>query len=318
MEVVTEQGRCPRPDRGAVVTIGAYDGVHAGHRALIAEVRRRATEAAMDSAVITFDRHPATVVRPDSAPHLLTDLDQKLELLASTGLDHAVVVTFDKARAEESAEEFVEEVVVDCLRAKVVVVGADFHFGHGRRGNVDLLARMGAELGFEVVGMELVGDDREAVSSTRVRKALTGGRVDEAARLLGRPYEVRGVVAPGAARGAPLLGYPTANVTVPPEILLPAEGIYAGWFQVPGQEGNAAAVYVGSSPTFVDHGEAPAVEAYLLDFDGDLYGTEARVRFVERLRGDQRFESPGALAEQMDADVERTRAVLAAARSYRS
>ena len=185
------------------MTIGAYDGVHLGHQAVIAEVRRRAAEAGRRSAVVTFDRHPAQVIRPDSAPLLLTDLDQKLELLEATGIDYAFVVRFDQARAAESAEDFVQTVLVDCLQAKEVVVGEDFHFGHLRRGNVALLEEMGAELGFSVLGHKLVGPDGHAarddaqVSSTAIRRAIHEGRLADANLMLGRPHEMRGTVVPG-------------------------------------------------------------------------------------------------------------------------
>ena len=207
MEVLHDVGACPRPDAGSVVTIGAYDGVHLGHQTVIAEVRQRAAADGLDSAVVTFDRHPASVVRPESAPRLLTDLEQKLELLAATGLDRCLVISFDEPRSKEPAEEFVREVLVECLAAKVVIVGEDFHFGHQRRGNVDLLRSMGADLGFEVAGLPLVdaqgvaAGNGEKASSTGIRHALVAGDLARANALLGRPHEVRGVVAHGDARG---------------------------------------------------------------------------------------------------------------------
>ncbi|HEX2065148.1 MAG TPA: riboflavin biosynthesis protein RibF, partial [Acidimicrobiales bacterium] len=251
MEVITDLAACPADARGAVVTIGAYDGVHLGHRALIGRVRTMADAMGAAAAVVTFDRHPATVVRPASAPKLLTDLDQKLELLAASGLDRAVVLRFDEERSKESAEDFVREVLVRCLRARAVVVGHDFHFGHRRRGNVLLLQEMGAELGFDVLGISLVPErpGEEPVSSTRIRALLAAGEVEAAQRLLGRPHEVRGHVRRGDARGRQL-GYPTANVAVPADILLPADGIYAGWYERPGGEVHPAAISLGRRPTF--------------------------------------------------------------------
>jgi riboflavin kinase / FMN adenylyltransferase len=294
-----------------VVSIGAYDGVHLGHRALIKRVREQARSLGLRSAVVTFDRHPATVVRPESAPRLLTDLDQKIELLADTALDEAVVVSFDAARSQETAEDFVREILVGCVSARSVVVGADFHFGHGRRGNVDLLRAMGVEVGFDVVAVDLVGGPDGAISSTRIRELLSNGRLGDAAGLLGRDYEVRGVVEPGEARGESLLGFPTANVTTPPEVLVPAEGIYAGYFTGQDGEEHKAAVYVGRVPTFHDDRSEPVLEAYLLDFSGDLYGDLARVRFVRRIRGDQRFDRVEDLVAQMGRDADTARAVLA-------
>ena len=311
MEVITDPGACPDPSGAAVVTIGAYDGVHLGHRALLDRVRAMARDLECASAVVTFDRHPASVVRPESAPRLLTDLDQKLELLAAAGVDRTLVVPFDEARSKESAEDFVMEVLVGCLRARAVVVGHDFHFGHRRRGNVVLLQEMGQRLGFDVLGISLVGEAAggEPVSSTRVRRLLEAGRVADAALLLGRQHEVRGVVVPGDDRGR-ALGYPTANVAVPAEILLPGEGIYAGSYRRPDGATYAAAISVGRRPTFyADGSRAPLLEAHLLDFQGDLYGEPARVRFAQWLRAEERFESVDQLIAQIATDVAATRSV---------
>lgn len=309
MEVITDPAACPVLP-GTVVTIGAYDGVHIGHRALIADVRRLAAERECASAVVTFDRHPAMVVRPDSAPKLLTDLDQKLELLADTGVDYSLVIHFDEARAAESATDFVEEILVNCLHARSVVVGHDFHFGRGRKGNVPLLMEMGAQHGFDVLGIRLVEDDGAAVSSTEIRKRLAEGDIEGAAALLGRPHEVRGVVAEGDKRGRDL-GFPTANVALPNEIQLPADGIYAGWYERPDGAVHPAALSLGRRPTFYEAAEKSLLEAYLIDFEGDLYGEAARVRFVKRLRGEQKFDSIEALTTQIAKDVDQTRVALA-------
>ncbi|HMC71594.1 MAG TPA: FAD synthetase family protein, partial [Mycobacteriales bacterium] len=194
MRTLRDLDECPCPQQGTVVTIGAYDGVHRGHREVIATVQRLAVQPGYETAVVTFDRHPASVVRPQSAPRLLTDLEQKLELLESTGVGYTLVVHFDEARSMESAEDFVREVLVGCLNAKLVIVGADFHFGHQRRGNVALLEDMGRDLGFEVLGLALVGPDgspardEEQVSSTAIRRALVAGDVALAAKLLGREH----------------------------------------------------------------------------------------------------------------------------------
>ena len=313
MEVITDPAALRGRRDGTAVTIGAYDGVHLGHQAVLREVRRLAGGRGLATVVVTFDRHPAAVVRPDSAPKLLTDLDQKLEVLAATGdVDYAVVLEFDRRRASQEAESFVTDLLGEALGARLVVVGEDFHFGRGRRGNVALLAAKGAELGFEVAGLPLVdvaGLDGP-VSSTAVRRRVAGGDVAGAATLLGRPYEVRGVVAPGERRGREL-GYPTANLAVPPEILLPADGVYAGWYVRPGGRAHPAAVGVGRRPTFGAGTPAPLVEANLLDFDGDLYGEAGRVQFTVRLRDDERFESADALVAQMARDVAAARRILA-------
>ncbi len=314
METVTDLARCRPPDGGAAVTIGAYDGVHLGHQALLAELRRRATAEGLSTVVVTFDRHPATVVRPASAPLLLCDLEQKLELLAAAGVDRTVVIHFDEERANESAEDFIRTVLVDGLRSRLVVVGEDFHFGHGRKGNVAMLREVGTEAGFEVDGVALEaaggdGDPAGPVSSTRIRRLVAEGRVAEAAGLLGRPHQVRGPVVHGDARGGSTLGFPTANVDVPDGIALPALGIYAGWFTAEDGGRRPAAISVGRRPTFYADGRL-LVEAHLLDFEGDLYGQEVRVSFVERLRDEERFDDIASLVAQIGRDVAATRAVL--------
>jgi riboflavin kinase / FMN adenylyltransferase len=311
VEVLDDLAACPRPEGGTVVTIGAYDGVHLGHRELIRQVNLMARDRDAASAVVTFDKHPAMVVRPDSAPRLLTDLDQKLELLATTGVDYVLVIHFDEERSRESAEDFVTEVLVGCLAARAVVVGHDFHFGHGRKGNVPLLQTMGADLGFDVLGINLVSDPdgQDAVSSTRVRELLKAGDVRAAADLLGRPHEVRGVIEIGDKRGREL-GFPTANVAVPSEVQLPADGIYAGWYERPDGSVHPTAISLGRRPTFYEDADMSLLEAYLLDFDGDLYGERAKVRFVERLREEEKFDSVDALITQMNKDVDKARSLL--------
>ncbi|MDQ6927175.1 MAG: bifunctional riboflavin kinase/FAD synthetase [Actinomycetota bacterium] len=306
MNLVTELSSFTPPPVGTAVSIGAYDGVHLGHRAVLRELRRLARLGGHETVVVTFDRHPASVVRPDSAPLLLTDLDQKLEVMAATGdVDHVVVVPFNEARAREEASDFVREVLIESLRARLVVVGEDFHFGRGRRGNVGLLHEMGAEAGFEVVGLPLVG----SVSSTRIRELLRAGDVAAASTLLGRVHEVRGIVVRGDGRGREL-GFPTANIEVPGDILLPRDGIYAGWYERPDGSVRAAAMSLGVRPMFPT--QAPLLEAYVLDFEGDLYGEAAKARFVERLRDEEKFDSIDLLVDQITKDVAATRATLGA------
>ena len=305
MEVVTDLAAMAPPRTGSAVTIGSYDGVHLGHRAVLGELRRRADSAGAAATVVTFDRHPATVVRPESAPKLLTDLDQKLELLEATGsVDVVVVVPFDRARSQEEPEDFVKEILVDGLRSRSVIVGEDFNFGRNRRGDVGLLRAAGARWGFDVDGFGLVEVPGGAgpVSSTAIRRLLAAGDVEGAAGLLGRLHEVRGVVAPGDQVGQEL-GFPTANVDVPPDILLPSPGIYAGWYVRPDGSCHQSAISLGVRPTFHPAGSPLVLEAYLLDFMGDLYGETGWVRFARRLRDEVRFESADALSAQVAADV---------------
>lgn len=315
MDIVHLPGPCASTDQGCAVTIGAYDGVHLGHRAVIAEVRRHAAAMDLPTTVVTFDRHPAMVVRPESAPRLLCDLDQKLELLAETGVERTVVIRFDADRAAESAADFVGRVLVDTLSTRLVVVGEDFHFGSKRSGNVTLLQELGGTLGFNVIGLDLVDETGapshtgDRVSSTLIREKLTQGDLAGANRLLGREHEVRGVVAKGDRRGR-TLGFPTANVGVPGEILLPADGVYAGWFHRADGTCHPTAMSIGRRPTFYKHAHASLLECHLVDFADDLYDERVRVRFTRRLRGERRFDSVDALVEQMHRDVEETRSVL--------
>lgn len=314
MEIVHDLAAWGPARAGSAVTIGSYDGVHLGHRAVLAELRALAGRLGAAATVVTFDRHPATIVRPEAAPKLLTDLEQRLELLDATGsVDVVVVVRFDWERSQEEPEDFVEEVLVRGLAARAVVVGEDFRFGRNRRGDVGLLRAAGARWGFDVVGFGLVGGPggEGPVSSTAIRRRLAAGDVEGAAALLGRLHEVRGPVELGDGRGRDL-GFPTANVQVPPDVLLPAEGIYAGWYARPGGgPAHPAAISLGVRPTFHGEGAPVVLEAYLLDFVGDLYGETGRVRFARRLRDEVRFESAEALAVQVAADVRATREALA-------
>ncbi len=312
MQVHRDPAAPPPISAGTVVSIGAYDGVHRGHHALLRLVRELATARGLESAIVTFDRHPAEVVRPASAPPLLTTLAQKLELLAATGLvDHTVVLTFDEARSKETADDFVGEVLVGICAARVVVVGADFHFGHNRTGNVPMLEEVGAQVGFEVIGYGLVAEvpGGPAYSSTRARHLLAEGDVAGAAEVLGRLHAVRGAVEEGDHRGREL-GFPTANMAVPARICVPADGVYAGTVRTGDGSEHVAAISLGRRPTFYDERGMRLLEPYLLDFDGDLYGQELEVRFVHHLRPQMKFDGVDALVEQMRADVARTRELM--------
>jgi riboflavin kinase/FMN adenylyltransferase len=309
---VTDASDVLFPGERTVITIGAYDGLHLGHQAVIARVRALAAARGARSAIVTFDRHPATIVRPESAPKLLTDHDQRLELLEQTGIDAAVVLPFDEAQSQESPLSFVERVLVRCLRTECVVVGEDFHFGRHREGNVALLRELGETHGFEVMPLPLVGrvdGIDEPVSSTAIRRALAGGDVELAATMLGRPFEARGTVVAGDRRGR-LLGFPTANVEVPNRVCLPADGVYAGWYERPDGVVHPSAINLGRRPTFYEHADSSLLEAHLLDFDGDLYGETARIRFTNFLRSERKFDGIDALVEQLRHDVEHARGLL--------
>lgn len=281
---------------------------------MIEHVSRRAVELGARSAVVTFDRHPASIVRPESAPSLLTAAEQKMDLLESTGIDAVVMLPFDERQAAESPESFVRRVLVECLRTRVIVVGEDFHFGRNREGNVDLLRKLGAEpnVDFDVEPLELLprvdGVD-EPVSSTAIRRALAGGDVTRANEMLGHLYEVVGEVVKGDQRGR-LLGFPTANVEVPNAVCLPADGVYAGWYERPDGDVHPCAINVGRRPTFYEHADSSLLEAHLLDFDGDLYGETARVRFAGFLRSERKFDGVDALIAQLRTDVEHARELL--------
>ena len=312
MQIVTESDESPWPDRRAVITIGAYDGVHIGHQAVIGHVRQLAERIGAVSVVVTFDRHPASIVRPESAPKLLTGPEQKLELLEATGVDAVVVVPFDAEQSEETPESFVERVLVTCLNTQVIVVGEDFHFGRNRAGNVDLLRKLGVDNDFDVEPIELMprldGVD-EPVSSTAIRRALAGGDITRANQMLGRPFEARGAVVRGDQRGR-MLGFPTANVEVSNSICLPADGVYAGWYERPSGVAQPCAINLGRRPTFYEHADSSLLEAHLLDFEADLYGERARVQFAHFLRSERKFDGIEALKAQLDVDVEHARGLL--------
>jgi len=314
VEVITSLGQAPWPGERTIVTIGAYDGVHLGHQAVINQVRAIADEAGARSVVLTFDRHPATVVRPESAPPLLTNNDQRLELLRKTGIDATVVLSFDEHQSHETPESFIQRVLVDALGVRTIVVGEDFHFGRDRRGNVDLLEKIGRTNDYDVRPIHLVpridGVD-EPISSTAIRRALAGGDVTRASSLLGRLHEVRGTVVMGDQRGR-LLGFPTANVAVPSTVCMPADGVYAGWYERANGDVHQCAINLGRRPTFYEHADHSLLEAHLLEFTGDLYGELAEVRFAHFLRSERKFDGIEAIVAQLTVDVQHARDLLAA------
>jgi len=281
------------------VAVGEFDGVHLGHR----EVMRGA------DTVLTFEPHPRTVVSPDSAPRLLTPLEVKADLIAGLGVQELVVIPFDGAFASRSPQDFIDHVLVEQLGAVRVSVGENFRFGHRARGDVALLRAQDA---FETRVVELVELDGEIVSSTHIRELIEAGVMERAGECLGSPFQLRGTVAHGDKRGRSL-GFPTANIVPDPALVYPGHGVYAcrAAVEIDGEwRGWPAATNVGVRPTFVT-GRGLLVEAYLLGFEGDLYGCELRLAFLSRLRGELRFESIDELIEQMHRDVEDTRRIAA-------
>ena len=288
----------PLPARGGVITIGNFDGVHRGHQALIQTVRDRAERLGAPSGVLLFDPHPRAFFQPDKPLFTLTPMAYRLQLLAGLGLDFAAVLPFEAELANLSAAQFVTKILVDGFAARYVVVGHDFKFGKGRTGDDAMLEAEGRRQGFGVGVQAAERDGVTVVSSSLIREALRRGDVDSAARQLGRPWSMEGNVISGAGRGAGL-GYPTANIGIAPGTEL-AHGIYAARVWVAGAA-HAAVAYHGKRPTF-DNGIA-LLEAFLIDFDADLYGKFIRVELVAFIRPDQKFSSADALKAQMERDV---------------
>jgi riboflavin kinase/FMN adenylyltransferase len=289
------------------VALGSFDGVHLGHRRVIGEAVATAQERGLRSAVITFHPPPIAVLRPEVQIVQLSSLSRRAALIAELGVDELVIVRFDRAFSTLEAEEFVEHVLGDTLGARHVSVGANFHFGRGARGNARLLAEQGARLGFDVHVEPLLELDGAPVSSSRVRELMGAGRVEEAAALLGRPPWIEGAVVRGDGRGRDL-GFPTANLAPVPRSPSPAIGVYAGVAHLPGGS-HTAAISVGYNVTFSDDRSRVRIEAYLLDFDADIYGSPIRLDLTHRLRDELRFDSVDALVEQLDRDVAAVRAL---------
>ena len=301
----------PPLPRGTTVTVGSFDGVHLGHQAVLREIARRAAAAGRASVLVTFEPHPLEVVNPQAAPPLLTTDAERREMLAQLPLDYVFFLRFDRRLASFTPEEFVDRVLLERCRMRELVIGHDHGFGRGRSGDVDTLRRLGAERGFDVDVVDAVDSGDQHVSSSRIRRAVAGGDLATAARMLGRPYQVSGQVTPGERRGRQL-GVPTINLaTLPPQKLLPPDGVYA--VRVEWRGGRLEGMMnQGPKPTFADGRRT--LEAHLFDFEGDLYGEWVRIEWVERLRDVERFSSVEALKQQLDRDRIRARAVFAAAR----
>jgi riboflavin kinase/FMN adenylyltransferase len=309
-----------RPLRAPTVAIGNFDGVHRGHQALLSAARAQADATGGEAVVLTFSPHPAQFFAPQLAPPMILPLERRLELLAAAGADVVVIEPFDAAFAAIDAGRFVTEVLAGDLGARHAVIGYDFSFGSGRAGTPELLGELGARVGMGVTVVAAVRVEGIVCSSTKIREFVLEGRVEGARMLLGRPYEISGVVVRGAGRGR-ALGIPTANVQ-PEGELLPRTGIYAARaFQLdgpPAPDGAAsaarplapAALSVGTNPTFVPGGRDVTVEAYLLDFDGDLYGARLRLELVQRLRDERRFGTVDDLLAEIRNDIARAREIL--------
>ena len=309
MIVFTDPNEIPADFGPTVVAIGKFDGVHTGHRLVLEKAIADARLRGAKTVAVTFDRNPLALLRPELCPTELVSLAQKIELLGGTGIDAVLVLTFDEAMAQVTAEEFVERVLVANLNAKTVLLGHDFRFGHRGAGDPELLRRMGETFDFTVDAVGDVTDEGDRVSSTRIRELLAEGDVATAARLLGRPHAVAGEVVHGLKRGREL-GFPTANLSPQSQGDVPADGVYAGWLLTEDGIHRRAAISVGINPTF-DDVEVRQVEAYVLDeTDLDLYGQQVVVEFVERIRGMVAFRGIPALIEQMTDDVERARQIL--------
>jgi riboflavin kinase/FMN adenylyltransferase len=292
-------GRC-------VVTIGVFDGVHRGHQELIGRAVQRARDSMLRLVLITFDPHPSEVVRPGSHPPVLTPVWRKADLVEWLNVDAFFVLPFNTELSRMHPDEFVHVVLVERLHATAVVVGENFRFGHKAAGDIEQLRTLGAKFGFSTEGVGMLRDDDVTLSSTFVRSSIDAGEVSQAAKALGRPHRIDGIVVRGEGRGRQL-GFPTANVHTDRHVAIPADGIYAGWAVLHKQR-LPAAISVGTNPTF--EGRQRTVEAFILDFDEDIYGVELGVEFVERLRGMEKFDRIEDLVEEMGHDVERTRDLL--------
>jgi riboflavin kinase/FMN adenylyltransferase len=296
--------------KNTAITIGKFDGVHRGHRAVLDQLTAAARARGLSPVVVTFDRHPMALFAPEKCPDALVSNEQRLELLEQSGVEATVMLTFDRELAAQTPDEFVRSVLVDALGVKLVLAGEDFRFGAKAAGDIGTLRELGEKYGFEVQLIETIGqgDDARRVSSTWARELLEQGRVRDAAAVLGRPHSIRSTVVHGEARGRDL-GFPTANLAPELEGFRPADGVYATWAIVDGIR-YPSATSIGNNPTFEGVPEH-RVEAYLIDEQLDLYGKEIELEFVEYVRSMNRFDSVDALVEQLGADVDRIRTILA-------
>jgi riboflavin kinase / FMN adenylyltransferase len=307
----TDNAEIARP---TVLTMGVFDGLHLGHQLIMSTVVGRARATGAVPTVITFDPHPRAVLHPESAPPLLQTFDQKIEALGLLGIEQTIVIRFTRTFSQTRAEEFLRDVVCDRLQAKEVYLGRGFAFGHDREGNIELLQRLGQQLGFRAGEVPEVRLRGQRISSTRIRELLRHGRLNLARRMLGRPYGVEGRVVRGAERGRQI-GFPTANL-LPQNRVIPRDGVYVTATLIDGQWRRSVA-NIGTRPTFETTNET-SVETFVMDWSGDLYGDVVRVRFLHRLRNEKKFESVKHLQEQIEHDICRAQSYFARAGVRRS
>ncbi len=310
MADLCEELEAGRPDGPAALTFGVFDGVHLGHLHLMRQLRDDARRLGLKPVIVTLSNHPVSVLRPQVPLVLISSLRERLALLRAAGIEHVIPVTFTKELSLRTAEEFMR-MLCDCVGLRHFVAGPDFALGHDREGTLPVLESLGEKLGYTVRTADAFVLDAAPVRSTAVRQALSAGDIEGAARLLGRPFALDGPVVEGEGRGEGLLGFPTANLGLGPLQALPADGVYATWLEADGER-YPAATSIGIKPTFHEDGPR-VVEAFVLDFAGDLYGRHVRLEFVKRLRGQERFAEVDALVAQMRRDVEATREALAQA-----
>lgn len=295
----------PRPAQPTAVAVGVFDGVHLGHLALLGAL----AETGAPVAVVTFDPHPLVVIAPDQAPRLLCPLSERIDRLAAAGVDTVAVVSFDHTIRQLSANDFVVDLLVGALRPATIAAGLDFRFGKDRVGDLALLESLGSSHGFRVLRVDLVGEGG-GISSSRIRESLGAGEIVTAAEMLGRDFDVTGLVVRGEGRGA-TVGFPTANLALPPELMVPGRGVYAVRATVDGEMYDGVA-NIGVRPTFGDDEKVDVLEVHLLDRSLDLYDKTMSVAFVARLRAEQRFDGVEALRSQIAIDVDAARTALAA------
>jgi riboflavin kinase/FMN adenylyltransferase len=306
MEVILGIDNIRKRLKNPAVTIGNFDGVHLGHRALFSRVKRWAERLQGHSVVMTFNPHPLEFFRPGNGPAFITTHERKLELISQAGIDVTIVVPFTETFARTSATEFVENLLVDRVGIRAIVVGHDYRFGRGREGDIDFLRKLGEQHAFHVDAVAGIDVEGTLVSSTLIRQCIQSGDLKEAGRLLGRPYEIKGTVVHGRNRGARLLGFPTANIEMANHAA-PKRGIYAVQVEIDGRLYGGAA-NLGYNPTFGD--TALSLEVHIFDFDEDIYGKSITVYFIDRLRDERKFSGPDELARQICRDVERARELL--------